>query len=190
MRRLILSLFGALFLSCQQPAVLPAPHPVVQSGGGEEEPGLEASYPGLRTLSETFPEGSLTIDVQDAASLGTLLLLASVDQGYSRSERGYDLERLADGRIVLSFLAKGNDTHSYFVQLECNNDQAAALRKRPSRLALSTIFRLTSASTARPNLEIAPTADEGTDAYVSSTVGLYQASPRILRGTLIAVSPF
>lgn len=175
-------------LACEQPtattppaAIAPrASHTVAQPHEAEELR-LKTTYPGLQTLSEAFPEGSLTIDAQDAATLG-VLLLASVDQGH-HLERGYDLDRTADGRIVLSFFAAVgtndeidvDDRPLYFVQLQCSDEQANALRKRPypsplRRVGMFTlkrvIFRLSSAS--------AP-ADRGF---------------RVLRGTLVAFGPF
>jgi hypothetical protein len=187
---------SVLSLACQQPTATPPPvstappaatvppdsHTIAQPDEAE----LKVAYPGLQTLSEAFPEGSLTIDAQDAATRGTLLLASVFDKGRGL-ERGYDLERTADGSIVLSFFAaveRADEIYSgdeigpsYFVQIQCSEEQANALRKRPVRSPLlkvvrypirRVIFRLSSAS--------ARSSDD-------------QRS-RVLRGTLIAVSPF
>jgi hypothetical protein len=166
-RALEIAILSVLSLACQQPTATPPPasHAVTPSASPVAQPHeakelrLKAAYPGLQTLSEALPEGSFTIDAQDAATRGTLLL-ASVGS--------YDLERVTDGYIILSFFAADDyDRPLYFVQLQCSDEQANALRKRPSRLALSVIFRLTAASAA--------SEDNGS---------------RVLRGTLVAFSPF
>src|SRR5215203_1641514 len=171
MRFLISSaILGVLSLACQQPTATPPPasHAVAQPHEAEE-PRLKAAYPGLQTLSEAFPEDSLTIDAQDAATRDTLLLASVFDQGHGL-ERGYDLERTADGRIVLSFFAAVERDDgiypddeigpSYFVQIQCSDEQANTLRKRPSRSPLRrvvryplkrVIFRLSSASARSSN---------------------------------------
>lgn len=198
MRLLISSaILGVLFLACQQPTAAPpqastsppASDAVTQPHEAEDQR-LTAAYPGLQTLSEAFPEGSFTIDAQDAATRG-ILLLASADQGFGL-QRGYDLERMADGRIVLSFFAAETDDGIgplYFVQLQCSDEQANALRKRPSRFPLRVIFRLTSAS-ARPILDLRSPEDKADDPPMPSTMDFYQTSSRVLRGTLVAFSPF
>lgn len=192
------AMLGVLALGCQQPTATapPASHTVTQPHESEELR-LKTAYPGLQTLSEAFPEGSLTIDAQDAATRGALLL-ASVDQGFGglqlpEGPRGYDLERMADGHIILSFFAADDDLELsalYFVQLQCTDEQANTLRKRPSRFPLRrVIFRLTSAS-ARPILDLRSPVDKADDASMPSTVDFYQTSSRVLRGTLVAFSPF
>ncbi len=197
MRFLISSaILGVLSFACQQPtatppqAATPPASRTVAQHHETKEPRLTAAYPGLQTLSEAFPEGSFTIDAQDAATRG-ILLLAGADQGFGL-QRGYDLERTADGRIVLSFFAAETDDGIgplYFVQLQCSDEQANALRKRPSRFPLRVIFRLTSAS-ARPILDLRSPEDKADAPPMPSTVDFYQTSSRVLRGTLVAFSPF
>jgi hypothetical protein len=205
-----IAILSVLSLGCQQPTATPPPAATAPPASNTvtqpreaEELRLKAAYPGLQTLSEAFPKGSFTIDAQDAATRGTLLL-ASVYQGHGLErgyvlkpgqhlERGYDLERTADGRIVLSFFATTVETDddifsenrigpSYIVQLQCSEEQANALRKQPSRLPLSkairfplrVIFRLSSAS-RRPILAL-PSDD-------------LRPPGRVLQGTLVAFSP-
>lgn len=198
MRFLISSaILGVFSLACQQPTAAPppaaTPPPATRTATQPreaEEVRLKAAYPGLQTLSEALPKGSLTIDAQDAATRGTLLLASvrgrdHLESGY-HLERSYDLERTTDGRIVLSFFAAvetddgiGPDDDIgalYFVQLQCNEEQANTLRKHPSllplrraiRFPLRVIFRLSSASARSSD-------DHGS---------------RVLRGTLVALSPF
>jgi hypothetical protein len=191
-----IAILSVLSLGCQQPTATPplvATAPPASNTATQpreaEELRLKAAYPGLQTLSEAFPKGSFTIDAQDAATRGTLLL-ASVT---GHLERGYDLERTADGRISLSFFAAVETDDriysdeerigpSYIVQLQCSEEQANALRKRPSQLPLSrairfplrVIFRLSSAS-RRPILAL-PSDDR-------------RPPGRVLQGTLVAFSP-